>query len=263
MTVSSSHRAALSHLMVVWPRLAAHSTDGFTQLDIIGMNGEMTTGTLPEGLWPLDYQYIFPTVADQCKISSSSTADDAGSTGATDVRIEGLDSNGDYLTEDIELDGTTLVPTVQSYLRINLMTVIAVGTGGRNDGLIKISHDTGDPILANIMVGHGVSMDGVYTVQNGCTLAISEFTLDLLKMGAGATRMKVEVYVRASGTDPWIHRAVLSVHDDASSSAEFEFFNGLILPAGCDLKMEVAFAASDYARARGRIHALLIDNDIL
>ncbi len=259
----SERRSSESHLEQIWPTLLDQNhVAGIEQLDIIGMNAEMTVSTLPENLWTQGVVYPWPTVADQCKIQSDNVADDAGSTGATDVKIEGLDSNGDYITEDIELDGTTPVATVLSYLRINLMLVIAVGTGGDNAGLITMTHDTGDPVIASIMAGHGVSMDGVFTVRSAHTLAISRFTVDMIKAAAGI-EASIAIYVRSSGTGPWIRRATLPVLSVGTSDAEILFPNGLLLPAGCDMKMEVVHADDNGIRIVARAHALLVDDDVL
>jgi len=95
--------------------------------------------------------YAYLAAASVLKISSSSTADDGGGTGALTVRIWGLDANYAAITEDIILTGQTEVNTVNEYLRIYRMRVLTSGTGLTNAG--------------NIWAGTGTVTAGVPAVK--------------------------------------------------------------------------------------------------
>ena len=58
------------------------------------------------------------SAATVLKVSSSSTADDEGSTGAETVELFGLDADYNEINETVTLDGQTAVNTTKEYLRI-------------------------------------------------------------------------------------------------------------------------------------------------
>lgn len=78
-----------------------------------------------------------PTSAVQHNISSSAAEDDIGGTGALTILIEGLDDTYTELQETIILTGAIDVLTVNSYRRINKMSVTSAGTFKRNIGIIS------------------------------------------------------------------------------------------------------------------------------
>ena len=257
-------RASEAHLSEVWPDLLfAENSVGFEQLDVLGMNAVLTISTLPENLWTQGVVYPWPAAAAVCKLVSASTDDDVGQSGATAVLIEGLDTNGAASSETLALDGTTPVNTSNSYLRVNRVTVTTCGSGGANAGVITLSHDTSGPIISSIMAGHGVSMDGVWTVDSGHTWAISRFTADIITPGASGSEVALGVYVRASATAPWIRRATLPLLAAGTSDAELTFPDGLLLAAGSDFKVEIASCDANDMRLVARAHGLLIDDDLL
>ena len=89
-----------------------------------------------ETVWAEGGLYSYLSSATVLKVSSSSTADDEGSTGAETVELFGLDDNYNEIIEVITLDGQTSVDTTKEYLRINRMIVRSAGSSGTNAGVI-------------------------------------------------------------------------------------------------------------------------------
>ena len=77
-------------------------------------------------VWSAGGKYVFPTVAQQMEVVSSSADDVSTSTGAWTVKIWYLDSSYNEKTETVTLNGTTAVPTKATDIyRINAYWVLS------------------------------------------------------------------------------------------------------------------------------------------
>jgi len=136
--------------------------DGHTPIQIFGYSaavGSTAFGPLWEGLTSSGGTYAYPSSAAQLVLVSDSGSD----TSALSVKIDGLDANYAPLSETIAMNGTTNVTTINSFLRINLIST----TNGVNVGNItaKISTTT----YAKIVAGIGQTQMSIYTVPAGYT----------------------------------------------------------------------------------------------
>jgi hypothetical protein len=106
-----------------------------------------------------------------------SILDKSAYTGAQAVIVEYL--NGSYVTdtEIVILNGTTVIPTVQTDLfRINSFRVIAVGTGGKPVGNITMRNLADTPVYSYITLGFTKARNATYTVPLGKTLFVTSGT---------------------------------------------------------------------------------------
>ncbi len=88
--------------------------------------------------------YVFPTVAQQMAISSSSANDTLAGTGIQKIIIHYLDNLYQEQTEILSLNGITPVNTVATnILRINAMHSYQEGTGGSAAGNISLKNTAG------------------------------------------------------------------------------------------------------------------------
>ncbi len=112
-----------------------------------------------------DTNLIWATAEDTLDIVSDSVLDDVGSTGAINVRIDGLDSAFLEISETINLDGTTPVTTVNEFARINRILIVDVGTyGGSNIGTIDATFTSSGNLQARILPSYGLSQKSHYTL---------------------------------------------------------------------------------------------------
>jgi hypothetical protein len=129
---------------------------------------------------PLNWALIFATAA-KLDVSSSSVADTntGPGTGANKVLIVGLDANYALQTEEVLLNGQTVVQTAKSFLRVFAAEVTRAGTGLVNAGDIHI-YRTGEggtpsggvpPTITSgaikLLVGYGFMGSGMFTVPAG------------------------------------------------------------------------------------------------
>ena len=113
-------------------------------------------------------EYVFPSSAVSMNLVSTAAGDTAT------ITIVGLDANYNLITENLALNGTTNVPTVNQYFRINNMFV-SVGSATNPSGVITLIN--GGVTYAQINTGVfngttsslGASQQAIYTVPAGYT----------------------------------------------------------------------------------------------
>lgn len=121
-----------------------------------------TVGTTNVTVWEDATLYVWPTVATPISIVSTSLEDNPAGTGAFTVLIEGLDENWLEQEELVNLNGTTPVVTVGTYIRINSCQVVAGST--RNGAVGDISFSINGILAAKILIGNNVTNAGIYSI---------------------------------------------------------------------------------------------------
>lgn len=125
-------------------------------------------------IWNRAAAYTFPASATSMTISSSSTADVG-----QQVLINGLDANYNPVSFVASLNGQNAVMTVQSFIRINDVIVVAPnGSLAYPVGDIYVGTGTvtaGVPanVYGFVSAGDNQSLVGVYTVPAGYTLYLT------------------------------------------------------------------------------------------
>lgn len=131
-----------------------------------------SVGAAYETIWDQGGIYSYLAVATVLKISSSSTDDDIGGTGALTVQIYGLDANCEMIDEIVTLTGRTAVNTTLSYLRVHRLVVRSAGSGDENAGDVyagigNITAGVPDTKYAKIIIGNNQTLMCVYTIPAG------------------------------------------------------------------------------------------------
>jgi len=115
-------------------------------------------------------EYVFPSSAITMNLASDTVGDTAT------ITIVGLDANYAAITETLTLNGTTNVPTTNSYLRINSMFV-ATGSATNPTGVITLKNTGGTVTYAQINTA----------VYNGTTSSIGQTQMAVYTVPAGYT----------------------------------------------------------------------------
>ncbi len=113
--------------------------------------------------------FVPPTAARVHDIASSSANDSSTGTGMRTLRIYGLDANWLEVTEDITLNGTTNVSTVNSYVRINKMKGLTWGSSLENEGDITATAQVDGTVTArinNVDGGYNQTLSSLYSVPS-------------------------------------------------------------------------------------------------
>ena len=143
-------------------------------------NNEDINGSL-ETIWSYGGLYVYPTVATQMKVSSTSANDTSGGTGARTIVVSGLNATYDEVSETVVLNGQTAVLTTTTFIRVFRSFVVTAGTGATAAGTIYIGTGTvtaGVPatVYAQIVLGENQTLMAIWTVPAGYTLYISRGT---------------------------------------------------------------------------------------
>jgi hypothetical protein len=181
---------------------------GHTAVFVQGSNPDVDTATVPEDVWFNGGVYTgHPTGSPETvQVFSSSANDTSAGTGARTVRIYGLatSSSTAYTTEDLTMNGVTVVTSSGTWYRVNRMDVRTAGSGGTNAGNITCRHST---TTSNVFVlleaSRGRSAVGVWTVPQSSSLTIHNVLVHTVRSGGGAGSARVLLQVRRFGTSSW------------------------------------------------------------
>lgn len=167
--------------------------------------------------------------------------DDANNTGVLSVRITGVDATYAEVIEDVTLGGTVSVNTTNSFLRINSMVALTVGSNGSAVGNITATAATDSTVSAKIAAGENESRNAFYTVPLNKTGFV--FSMFGEMYGAASTIIAtVEMLMREYGKG-WVSRGVASVNGGEENGRKFTA--PIAVPAKADIKLRAATSADN------------------
>lgn len=158
--------------------------EGYKAYTIIGYNPTIgtTLQTIAEGIPTSgsNLDITFPASASTLSIASTNANDTSAGTGARSVLILGLDGDRKEITELVATNGQNSVETTNTFLRVNQMLVISVGSTGKNEGIIYCSdgaetYSSGIPqnlVYHTIGIGTNISMVAIFSVASTYDRAI-------------------------------------------------------------------------------------------
>jgi hypothetical protein len=226
--------------------LAPHSTGGITPLSsmpsvlMFQLFGENINAAAGDDIWGGSNAYTgHPlTTAETLQVLSDDVQDSAAGTGARNMRIMGLASDGSFLCEDVALNGTVGVTTNNRFWRVLQAYITgAVGSGGEVAGTLTVRHSS---TTANVFVvtDHGISHNATFTVPLGYTAFVRRGFATIRRGASGAydRDATLELHTRPHGQG-WRNTGILAV---TSGFALNELpIGGFVLPALCDVKITV------------------------
>jgi len=231
--------------------------DGRSYVHLYGRNPSVSSGTVPEDVWNVGGVYAgFSTEVETLSIVSTSTADDIVGTGTRTVRVYGLDANYDAQEEDVDLDGTTPVTTVNTYLRCWKVLGIASGTGGTNAGDITINHSTTTAnVFGKILAGKNTTHQCIYTVPAGFTAYVVSYEAAMLDNGSNRSIM-TGYSKDNNGNELEIRPFIITTTYNSS----FHIHGGLPIPEKTDLAMRVSSVSGSNADITGSFEIRQVRN---
>jgi len=141
---------------------------GYSMVNKFGYNSSIGSGAF-ETIWETGNNYPWQSSAVTVDAVSDDTNDDVAGTGARTLRIQGLDGSYNLVEETVDMDGTTVVTTTQTFLRVFRMSVETAGTSGNNVGNISVTYTGGSDVAATISPGNGQTLMCLYTIPAGYT----------------------------------------------------------------------------------------------
>jgi len=172
------------------------NVEGAFMVHKFGANDNVGTTLTPISL---SGNYQTPTTAAALEILSSNANDNSAGTGARTVRIFGLNSSGDEITEDVSLSGTTPVALSNSYLRLYRAYVLESGSYATQTTPSQL---------------------GTITIR-GAGAGATWSTISVIGGGFGVGQTEIGVYTVPRGYNCWLLRKVMSINSNKVANLYF------------------------------------------
>lgn len=225
-----------------------------------GGNTDIDTSTFPEDCWGGSGLYQgFPLTAETVSVVSSSANDTAAGTGARTLRLSGLDSSGNFLTEIVTLNGQTPVVTTNQFLRINRAFVLTSGNSNRNfnDGTITINQSvTTSTVFGIIDPGLNNLKAAIYTIPLGTTGVLRNIQISGLRSTSAFSGVG-GLYVRENNAAP---RMEIVGGFSNSQVYNLKEEGGIYLPALTDVVIRILSVSTNNVSADASFEIYLLRN---
>ncbi len=228
-TIDFSTQTGLAALGIACGNIA-----GLSHVNKFGRNPDTdqiasaTAVVIGRDIWDLGIagatMWVPPTAARTHQIASSNDEDGGAGTdtGALTICIFGLDADYALQQESLTLNGTTNVPTVNTYTMIYRMYVLTAGSAKCNLGHIDATADDDDTVTARITADNNQTEMAIYEVPAAKTGYIYNFYASLRKAGGGATFADATLMLKDFDS-VWRVQDSLCVGTDGTSYASREY----------------------------------------
>lgn len=158
---------------------------GAARWDMWGYNDDIDTAAA-EMIWTPGGLLTPLTTARTMSIVSTSTSDTSAGTGARTLVVYGVDANRKYQVEQVTMNGTTPVVTVNSWLGINRIAVASAGSALANVGTITATATTDATTQAQIPATEGTSQQCIFFGQADHTILVKYLQFNALRLSGGS-----------------------------------------------------------------------------
>ena len=251
-SITRNGRIEPFELQVARNQITAH-----TEQNVFAYGTTPATANLFRTVWEnmATTEYVFPGSALTMQLVSTAAGDTAT------ITIVGLDANYNAITESLVLNGTTNVPTVNQYFRINNMFVSSGST----------TNPTGVVTLTNSTVVYAQINTGVF---NGTTSSLGQTQMAVFTVPAGYTfygqRFGAYSSFNGNSVNYTTYRAVtnsaagvqkLIVQTPFNTTYEVHRHYPFAYAEKTDLRFQIASSAAVSAVVSINIGGVLIKND--
>lgn len=246
--------------------VSKNDVNKLTSINKFGYNPNLDTGTVPEDIWYNEGTYTGHPLntTETIEVFSSDVNDTSAGTGARTITIFGLGTtlSEDYTTETITLDGTTPVPSVNSWYRVSRAWIETSGSSGYNEGTITIRHTTTTAnVFATIAPTFNQTLVSAFTIPYNNTGYIDRIQVTLVRSsgasGSGLATLRVRDTLN-SGV--YRTREVMNIQTGGPYVINFEY--PMEIPQGADIKITVDEVSDNNSIMSSDVSLLLIKNGI-
>jgi hypothetical protein len=232
---------------------------GHTPVNIFAYGTTPATANVFRTVWEnmATTDYAFPGSATTMTLVSTVNTDTAT------ITIVGLDANYNVLTENLVLNGTIGVTTVNSYFRINSISV-SVGSATNPTGVVTLANggvtyaQINTTTVSGSTTSIGTSQMSVYTVPKGFTFygwrygAYSSFNGNTVNYTTYRALTNA-----SSGVEKVIVQTPFNTNYEIRRTFPFEY------PGGTDLRFQIASSAATAAAVSINIGGVLVQDNVL
>jgi len=188
----------------------------------------------------------------------------AGKTGMAVAHIKnGLDADFDFQGEFIIMNGTTNVPTVGAYVRMNRVHSDLIGSNQTNVGTITATADTDGTVTAQINPGNSQTLMAHYTVPRNKVGFIVAWDSILGKAG-GTAGASAETSLRFSKFAPIntvcnIIQSILNPSFSGNSAPRRDFRPYKIVKEYTDIFARIDYVSANASHITAEFDIILVD----
>lgn len=229
---------------------------------VFGRNSNIGSQSAPEDIISQggEYQGFLATGAEILDIVSDSTDDAPGQIGSQDVLIFGLDENYDEISERVVLNGTNIVKTLKTYLRVNHFMADNVRSNERNSGVITAVQTTATHIMSSISVGAGIAHQAIYTVPNK-KHAIPQH-LSVILNGVAAGRGENTIEAREGPGKTW-RQFFIAALSQGGGGQNLDILITRVLTSKSDLRVRALGVSDNNSSMSARFTIILVDVSVV
>ena len=215
-----------------WDRAALGFESGVNVVQKFGYNADVDAA---EDVWLSGGNYTgFLSAAASVEVVSADPTDTAAGAGAQTIVLRGQDAAGSDQTETLAMNGTTVVPSTKTWLRVQRAWVETAGATETNAGIITIRVASGGAILATIGAALGQTLIACYTVPLDKDGSVIRWYVTVGRVNVSTGYATVALQTRDVGS-AWRTREV----QELSSGSPFEKRLGVTLKPGTDIRVRV------------------------
>lgn len=226
--------------------VAAGLFAGYYIVNKFGRNADVDAA---EDIWDGGGDYTgFPTgSAETITVVSSSVNDTSSGTGARTLRIYGLDANFALQNEDVTLNGTVGVATVNTYKRVFRAYVLTAGSGTTNEGTLTVRHTTTTAnVFTVIPAGLGQSEVTSYTIPAGYTGFLRRYNASMADNTSNSAIIAIKVREFGGAV-----RLIRTFAMSTTGPVTREVYGGVSFPE----KTDFVFRVTSIANTNGNVSA--------
>ena len=186
----------------------------------------------------------FRTTAATVQLRSTSASDTAAGVGARSVRVVGLNASFAPYSEVVVLNGTSVVATTGSFIRVTSLELVTSGTyaglpgvtppTGANVGVITANYTGSAAVIATMAAQAGIEYNSYFTVPAGMHVGLR---LVSIVVDAGKT-CDLRIYARQGAnvvTAPFSAAALASIRAGLAGLNNIEYNPAIIFPEYTDV----------------------------
>lgn len=235
---------------------------GYSPLDKFGYNPLITTASDPETIWEGSNNYTYSTTADIVSIASSDAGDDQ------DVKIYGLDENGEDVSQTVTLNGTTRVALTTALYRVyrmeNMGTTSFAGNVVCYTGTGAIPAIGASNSRAVIIDGNNQTLMALYTIPLGKVGFLYRGEVGILYTGTAFSANEYAIADYRSRRLGEVFKIKKRISLSSGANCLFQDHRSFpdVVPALTDIEIRITEVSADMG-AWATFDLLLVDEDQL
>lgn len=181
-----------------------------------------------------------PNIATLITVVSGSADDNAATTGADTMLIQGLDTNFEEQEETVSLLGIGTVTSANSYTRVHRMAITSAGSQGKNVGTITATYQ-GTGTAAMIEPNNNQTLMALYTVPSNKKALLTSWYLNSDRSSGAASTIDGALLIKPFG-EVFQTKSHLGLNRDGTGYIDKKYLPYMQIDSKSDIKIS-AFAS--------------------